>query len=44
MLKIDEDVSVVPTPGHTCDDVTVVVKTRQFGTVAVAGSILLTFS
>lgn len=34
---IDEDVSVVPTPGHTSDDVSVLVKSRQYGIVAVAG-------
>uniref|UniRef100_A0A1B6L610 Metallo-beta-lactamase domain-containing protein 1 n=1 Tax=Graphocephala atropunctata TaxID=36148 RepID=A0A1B6L610_9HEMI len=39
VYKIDEDVSVLPTPGHTSEDVTVLVKTRDYGTVAVTGDL-----
>ncbi|XP_076045120.1 metallo-beta-lactamase domain-containing protein 1-like isoform X3 [Oratosquilla oratoria] len=35
--KIDENVEVLPTPGHTTADVSVVVRTQDMGTVVVAG-------
>ncbi|XP_076045119.1 metallo-beta-lactamase domain-containing protein 1-like isoform X2 [Oratosquilla oratoria] len=34
--KIDENVEVLPTPGHTTADVSVVVRTQDMGTVVVA--------
>ncbi|KAG0719437.1 Metallo-beta-lactamase domain-containing protein 1 [Chionoecetes opilio] len=37
--KIDECVQVIPTPGHTTADVSVVVKTAQQGTVVIAGDL-----
>ncbi|XP_019645509.1 PREDICTED: metallo-beta-lactamase domain-containing protein 1-like isoform X1 [Branchiostoma belcheri] len=36
---IDEQVSVIPTPGHTGADVSVVVKTATQGTVVIAGDL-----
>ncbi|KAM4565345.1 metallo-beta-lactamase domain-containing protein 1 [Fundulus diaphanus] len=36
---IDEHVSVVPTPGHTGQDVSVQVKGTSFGTILVAGDL-----
>lgn len=36
--KIDEDVGVVPTPGHTGQDISVLVKTNE-GVVAVVGDL-----
>lgn len=38
VYKIDEDVDVMPTPGHTGQDVSVIVKTRE-GVVAVVGDL-----
>ncbi|XP_005103855.1 metallo-beta-lactamase domain-containing protein 1 [Aplysia californica] len=37
--EIDEDVEVWPTPGHTGNDVSVVVKNTNLGTVAVVGDL-----
>jgi glyoxylase-like metal-dependent hydrolase (beta-lactamase superfamily II) len=37
---IDEDVKVVPTPGHTLTDVSVLVNTKDKGLVAVTGMCL----
>lgn len=36
-LRIDENVKVVPTPGHTLSDVTVLVTSKQATTVAIVG-------
>jgi len=36
---IDEDVKVVPTPGHTLADVSVLVNTKDKGLVAVTGTL-----
>ena len=36
---IDEDVKVVPTPGHTLTDVSVLVNTKDKGLVAVTGTL-----
>ncbi|GLG99406.1 hypothetical protein R5R35_011079 [Gryllus longicercus] len=36
---IDDDIKVIPTPGHTLADVTVVVKTKDQGTVAITGDL-----
>jgi glyoxylase-like metal-dependent hydrolase (beta-lactamase superfamily II) len=35
---IDEDVKVVPTPGHTLADVSVLVNTKDRGLVSVTGT------
>lgn len=35
---IDEDVKVVPTPGHTLADVTVLVNAKDKGLIAVTGT------
>ena len=35
--EIDDDVEVLPTPGHTSEDVSVLVKSTNLGTVVVAG-------
>ena len=35
--KIDDKMQVIPTPGHTTADVSVVVKTDDLGTVIIAG-------
>ncbi|XP_046659472.1 metallo-beta-lactamase domain-containing protein 1 [Homalodisca vitripennis] len=37
--KIDEDITILPTPGHTSDDITVLVRTSHYGIVAVAGDL-----
>ncbi|RUS77527.1 hypothetical protein EGW08_014711 [Elysia chlorotica] len=37
--EIDEEVEVWPTPGHTSEDVSVVVKHTNLGTVVVAGDL-----
>lgn len=37
--EIDDDVEVVPTPGHTGADVSVVVKGTAYGTVAITGDL-----
>lgn len=34
---IDNDVQIIQTPGHTLSDITVIVKTKCYGTVAVTG-------
>lgn len=39
---INESVKVIPTPGHTLSDVTVIVKSVQGEVIAIAGKILLT--
>jgi glyoxylase-like metal-dependent hydrolase (beta-lactamase superfamily II) len=36
---IDEDVKVVPTPGHTLADVTLLVNTKDKGLIAVTGNL-----
>ncbi|XP_046655737.1 metallo-beta-lactamase domain-containing protein 1-like isoform X2 [Daphnia pulicaria] len=38
-FEIDEGITVIPTPGHTADDVSVVIKTEDMGTVVIAGDI-----
>jgi len=38
--KIADGIEVLPTPGHTADDVSVLVKTEDLGTVIVAGKTL----
>ncbi len=38
-FQIDEGITVIPTPGHTADDVSVVIKTEDMGTVVIAGKI-----
>ncbi|XP_042240850.1 metallo-beta-lactamase domain-containing protein 1-like [Homarus americanus] len=38
-FKIDDSLQVIPTPGHTSADVSVVVKTKDLGTVVVAGDL-----
>ncbi|KAH9370905.1 hypothetical protein HPB48_019730 [Haemaphysalis longicornis] len=37
--RIATDVQVIPTPGHTLTDVSVVVKTAKLGTVAITGDL-----
>lgn len=37
--EIDEEVEIWPTPGHTSEDVSVVVKSTNLGTVVVAGDL-----
>ena len=37
--EIDDDVEVLPTPGHTGADVTVVVRNTKVGTVAITGDL-----
>ncbi|XP_046547469.1 metallo-beta-lactamase domain-containing protein 1-like isoform X2 [Haliotis rubra] len=41
--EIDEHVEVVPTPGHTGSDVSVIVKNTALGTVAVTGDLFERF-
>lgn len=36
---IDDDVEVIPTPGHTLQHVSVIVKTENMGVVAIAGDL-----
>jgi hypothetical protein len=36
-FEIGGGIQVMPTPGHTADDVSVVVKTEDLGTVVIAG-------
>lgn len=36
--RIDDEVEVIPTPGHTCQDVSVIVKARE-GIVAITGDL-----
>ena len=36
-FEIDEDVEVIPTPGHVNEATSVVVKNTQMGTVAITG-------
>ena len=38
-FEIDVGIKVIPTPGHTADDVSVVVKTEDLGIVVIAGKI-----
>jgi len=38
-FNIDEGITVIPTPGHTADDVSVVIKTEDLGIVVIAGKI-----
>jgi glyoxylase-like metal-dependent hydrolase (beta-lactamase superfamily II) len=39
-FEIDEGITVIPTPGHTADDVSVVIKNSEdMGTVVIAGKI-----
>ncbi|KAJ8735448.1 hypothetical protein PYW07_007068 [Mythimna separata] len=42
-LRIDENVKVVPTPGHTLSDVTVLVISKQATTVAMVGDLFEKF-
>ncbi|GFO48912.1 metallo-beta-lactamase domain-containing protein 1 [Plakobranchus ocellatus] len=37
--EIDEEIEVWPTPGHTCEDVSVVAKKTNLGTVVAAGDL-----
>lgn len=37
--KIDDHLQIIPTPGHTTADVSVVVKTEDLGTVVIAGDL-----
>ncbi|XP_026731981.1 metallo-beta-lactamase domain-containing protein 1-like [Trichoplusia ni] len=41
--KIDDNIKVIPTPGHTLSDVTVIVKTTDDVTVAIAGDLFERF-
>lgn len=36
-FQIDEGIQVIATPGHTADDISVVVQTENLGTVVIAG-------
>ncbi|KAI9553573.1 hypothetical protein GHT06_021491 [Daphnia sinensis] len=38
-FDISEGIQVIPTPGHTADDVSVIVNTENLGTVVIAGDI-----
>lgn len=38
---INESVKIIPTPGHTLSDVTVLVKSVQGEVIAISGKILL---
>ncbi|XP_021200346.3 metallo-beta-lactamase domain-containing protein 1 [Helicoverpa armigera] len=42
-FKIDENVKVIPTPGHTLSDVTVIVTSKPSGTIAIAGDLFERF-
>nr|XP_021200346.2 metallo-beta-lactamase domain-containing protein 1 [Helicoverpa armigera] len=42
-FKIDEHVKVIPTPGHTLSDVTVIVTSKPSGTIAIAGDLFERF-
>ncbi|CAB3987822.1 Hypothetical predicted protein [Paramuricea clavata] len=37
--KIDDEVEVIPTPGHTNSDVSVIVKNTRYGVVAITGDL-----
>jgi len=37
--KLDEWMKIVPTPGHTNEDITLVAKTKTGGTIAIAGDL-----
>jgi len=37
--EIADGIKVIPTPGHTADDVSVVVESQELGTVVIAGDI-----
>ena len=37
--EIADGITVIPTPGHTADDVSVVVNTQELGTVVIAGKL-----
>ena len=36
-FQVSNGVKILPTPGHTADDISVVVETRDLGTVVIAG-------
>ncbi|XP_071531846.1 metallo-beta-lactamase domain-containing protein 1 [Panulirus ornatus] len=38
-FKIDDCLQIIPTPGHTSADVSVVIKTQDLGTVVVSGDL-----
>uniref|UniRef100_A0A2A4JUR7 Metallo-beta-lactamase domain-containing protein 1 n=1 Tax=Heliothis virescens TaxID=7102 RepID=A0A2A4JUR7_HELVI len=42
-LRIDDNVKVIPTPGHTLSDVTVIVTSKPAGTVAITGDLFERF-
>jgi len=37
--EIADGIKVIPTPGHTADDVSVVVESQELGTVVIAGKL-----
>lgn len=39
---IDDELKIIPTPGHTLSDVSVIVETAE-GVIAVAGNIIIHF-
>ncbi|CAH0592325.1 unnamed protein product [Chrysodeixis includens] len=41
--KIGDNIKVIPTPGHTLSDVTVIVKTKEDTTVAIVGDLFERF-
>lgn len=38
-FKVDDNLQIIPTPGHTTADVSVIVKTADLGTVVIAGDL-----
>ncbi|CAD5119854.1 DgyrCDS8438 [Dimorphilus gyrociliatus] len=36
---VDENLRIISTPGHTCNDISVLVETKEYGKVIVAGDI-----
>eukprot|EP00105_Crassostrea_gigas_P042042 XP_019926190.1 PREDICTED: metallo-beta-lactamase domain-containing protein 1 [Crassostrea gigas] len=38
-FAVNDDVEVIPTPGHTSEDISVIVKNTQLGTIAVVGDL-----
>ena len=41
MFDISDEISIIPTPGHTCHDISLVVKNTQYGVVTFAGFFLI---
>lgn len=39
MSRVNDDVELIHTPGHTSEDISVIVKNTQFVTIAVVGDL-----